>query len=76
VRMIDDPTSWSSGRLVERDATVFNMAVLWEYLDKNGCILRAGHRRFCDLQIPSHTPGGEPRATAPTRRPASFGDAA
>ena len=76
VRMIDEPTCWSSGRLVERDATVFNMAVLWEYLDKNGCILRVGHRRFGDLQIPSHTPGGEPRATAPTRRPASFGEAA
>jgi hypothetical protein len=36
VRMIDDATSWSWGRFVERDATAFNMAVLWEYLDKNG----------------------------------------
>lgn len=36
VRMIDDATSWSWGRFVERDATPFNMAVLWEYLDKNG----------------------------------------
>jgi transposase len=36
VRMIDDATSWSWGRFVERDATEFNMAVLWEYLDKNG----------------------------------------
>jgi transposase len=36
VRMIDDATSWSWGRFVERDATSFNMAVLWEYLDKNG----------------------------------------
>jgi hypothetical protein len=31
VRLIDDATSWSWGRFFERDATVFNMAVLWEY---------------------------------------------
>src|SRR6266853_2545884 len=36
VRMIDDATSWSWGRFVESDATRFNMAVLWEYLEKNG----------------------------------------
>jgi hypothetical protein len=36
VRMIDDATSWSWGRFVERDATPFNMAVLWEYIVKNG----------------------------------------
>jgi len=36
VRLIDDATSWSWGRFVERDATPFNMAVLWEYLDRNG----------------------------------------
>ena len=36
VRMIDDATSWSWGRFVERDATPFHMAVLWEYLEKNG----------------------------------------
>jgi transposase len=36
VRMIDDATSWSWGRFVERDATSYNMAVLWEYLEKNG----------------------------------------
>ena len=35
-----------------------------------------GHRRFGGLQIPGHTPGGEPRATAPTRRPTSLGEAA
>ena len=35
-RSIDDATSWSWGRFVERDATPFNMAVLWEYLEKNG----------------------------------------
>lgn len=36
VRLIDDTTSWSWGRFVEHDATAFNMAVLWEYLEKNG----------------------------------------
>jgi transposase len=36
VRMIDDATSWSWGRFVDRDATPFNMAVLWEYIEKNG----------------------------------------
>jgi transposase len=36
VRMIDDATSWSWGRFVEHDATPHNMAVLWEYLEKNG----------------------------------------
>jgi hypothetical protein len=34
--MIDDVTSWSWGRFVERDATPHNMGVLWEYLEKNG----------------------------------------
>ena len=36
VRMIDDATSWSWGRFVERDATPQNMGVLWAYLEKNG----------------------------------------
>src|SRR6202163_4851149 len=36
VRLIDDATSWSWGRFVERDATPFNLAVLWEYLEENG----------------------------------------
>lgn len=36
VRMIDDATSWSWGRFVESDATPFNMAVLWEYIEKSG----------------------------------------
>jgi hypothetical protein len=36
VRMIDDATSWSWGRFVQRDATPQNMGVLWEYLEKNG----------------------------------------
>lgn len=36
VRLIDDATSWSWGRFVESDATRCNMAVLWEYIEKNG----------------------------------------
>lgn len=36
VRMTDDATSWSWGRFVESDATSFNMAVLWEDIEKNG----------------------------------------
>jgi transposase len=36
VGMIDDATSWSWGRFVERDGTAQNMGVLWEYLEKNG----------------------------------------
>lgn len=36
VRLIDDATSWSWGRFVERDATPYNMAVLWEYLEQHG----------------------------------------
>src|SRR3954454_25125853 len=36
VRMIDDATSWSWGRFVERDSTRHNMGVLREYLEKNG----------------------------------------
>ena len=36
VRMIDDATSWSWGRFVDRDSTPHNMGVLWEYLEKNG----------------------------------------
>src|ERR1035438_8545851 len=36
VRLIDDATSWSWGRFVERDATPHNMGVLWENLEKHG----------------------------------------
>ena len=36
VSFIDDATSWSWGRFVEQDSTRHNMAVLWEYLEKNG----------------------------------------
>ena len=36
VRMIDDATSWSWGRFVERDATRHNMGVLWSTWRKMG----------------------------------------
>jgi len=36
VRMIDDATSRSWGRFVERDGTRENMGVLWEYLERWG----------------------------------------
>jgi hypothetical protein len=36
VRFIDDATSWSWGRFVPGDTTPHNMAVLWEYLERNG----------------------------------------
>jgi transposase len=36
VRMIDDASSWSWGRFVESDSTVFNRGVLGEYREKNG----------------------------------------
>ena len=45
VRLIDDASSWSWGRFVERDATPFNMAVLWEYLEKNGRMVEVYHDR-------------------------------
>ncbi len=36
VRLIDDATSRSWGRFVERDGTRENMGVLWEYIEKYG----------------------------------------
>jgi hypothetical protein len=59
VRLIDDATSWSWGRFVESDATPQNMAVLWEYLEKNG--------RMVDVYTDRHsmftTPSARQRAT-------------
>ena len=51
VRMIDDATSWSWGRFVERDATPFNMAVLWEYLEKNGRMMEVYTDRHSMFQV-------------------------
>jgi hypothetical protein len=36
VRLIDDATSRSWGRFVQRDGTRENMGVLWEYMERNG----------------------------------------
>jgi len=61
VRMIDDATSWSWGRFVERDATAFNMAVLWEYLDKNGRMVDVYTDRDSMFTVPAR-PKENPRA--------------
>src|SRR5271169_2579545 len=52
VRLIDDATSWSWGRFVERDATPFNMAVLWEYLEKNGRMVDVYTDRHAMFTVP------------------------
>src|ERR1700730_11043439 len=52
VRMIDDATSWSWGRFVERDATSYNMAVLWEYLEKNGRMVEVYTDRDSMFAVP------------------------
>lgn len=39
VRMIDDATSRSWGRFVQRDGTRENMGVLWEYVQRNGRVV-------------------------------------
>jgi transposase len=51
VRLIDDATSWSWGRFVERDATSFNMAVLWEYLEKHGRMVDVYTDRHAMFQV-------------------------
>ncbi len=51
VRLIDDATSWSWGRFVERDATPFNMAVLWEYLEKHGRMVDVYTDRHAMFQV-------------------------
>jgi hypothetical protein len=53
VRLIDDATSWSWGRFVEHDSTPFNMAVLWEYLDKNGRMVDVYTDRDSMFTVPS-----------------------
>jgi hypothetical protein len=53
VRMIDDATSWSWGRFVERDATPHNMGVLWEYLEKNGRMVDVYTDRDSMFAVPS-----------------------
>jgi hypothetical protein len=53
VRLIDDATSWSWGRFVERDSTPFNMAVLWEYLAKQGRMVDVYTDRDSMFAVPS-----------------------
>ena len=53
VRLIDDATSWSWGRFVESDATPQNMAVLWEYLEKNGRMVDVYTDRHSMFTTPS-----------------------
>src|SRR3984893_18669217 len=60
VRMIDDATSWSWGRFVERDATFYNMAVLWEYLDRNGRMAEVYTDRDSMLAVPPRPKESEP----------------
>ena len=52
VRLIDDATSWSWGRFVERDATSWNMGVLWEYLEQQGRMLDVYTDRDSMFAIP------------------------
>lgn len=52
VRMIDDATSWSWGRFVERDSTPHNMAVLWEYLERNGRMVEVYTDRDSMFTVP------------------------
>ena len=59
VRLIDDATSWSWGRFVERDATPFNMAVLWEYLQQHGRMVEVYTDRDSMFAVPSRDGEGE-----------------
>src|SRR6202795_4024429 len=52
VKLIDDATSWSWGRFVERDATPHNMGVLWEYLEKNGRMVEVYTDRDSMFAVP------------------------
>ena len=68
VRMIDDATSWSWGRFVERDATPHNMGVLWEYLEKNGRMVDVYTDRDSMFTVPPRP--GESKEQAARSRPA------
>ena len=67
VRMIDDATSWSWGRFVERDATPHNMGVLWEYLEKNGRMVDVYTDRDSMFTVPRRD--GESKDEAARSRP-------
>lgn len=55
VRMIDDATSWSWGRFVERDTTPQNMGVLWEYLEQNGRMVDVYTDRDSMFAVPARS---------------------
>ena len=74
VRMIDDATSWSWGRFVESDATRFNMAVLWEYLEKNGRMVDVYTDRDSMFTVPSR-PGESAQQRANADRLTQLGRA-
>jgi transposase len=67
VRMIDDATSGSWGRFVERDATPQNMAVLWEYLEKNGRMVDVYTDRHSMFATPLRAEESEEMRTAADR---------
>src|SRR5689334_2894210 len=67
VRMIDDATSWSWGRFVESDATRFNMAVLWEYIEKNGRMVDVYTDRDSMFTVPRRKGESEPERQAADR---------
>jgi transposase len=67
VRLIDDATSWSWGRFVERDATAFNMAVLWEYLEKHGRMVEVYTDRDSMFTVPLRAGESEPQRLAADR---------
>jgi transposase len=67
VRLIDDATSWSWGRFVERDATPHNMAVLWEYLEKNGRMVEVYTDRDSMFTTAPRSPENQAERTAADR---------
>src|SRR5262245_47473111 len=67
VRMIDDATSWSWGRFVERDATPQNMGVLWEYLEKHGRMVDVYTDRDSMFAIPPQPGESEQKRRAADR---------
>ncbi len=67
VRLIDDATSWSWGRFVESDSTPFNMAVLWEYLDKHGRMVEVYTDRDSMFTVPLRTKESEQQRVAADR---------
>jgi transposase len=67
VRLIDDATSWSWGRFVESDSTHFNMAVLWEYLEKHGRMVDVYSDRDSIFTVPLRAGETEQQRTSEDR---------